>query len=76
MHPRFYAEQLQKAIQDVEYLRCTPRNLRLWRVLPLKSEKLTFAIDPRLILGGGRYIATSKWPPLKSDPFQGGSSPK
>ena len=25
MHPRFYAEQLQKAIQDVEYRSCTPR---------------------------------------------------
>ena len=30
----------------------TSWNLRLWRVLPVKSEKFTFAISPRLILGG------------------------
>ena len=30
----------------------TSWNLHCWRALPLKSEKSTFAIAPRLILGG------------------------
>ena len=34
----------------------TSWNLQFGRVLPLKSEKLTFAIAPRLILGGGQVV--------------------
>eukprot|EP00290_Baffinella_frigidus_P058203 CAMPEP_0180369008 /NCGR_PEP_ID=MMETSP0989-20121125/17986_1 /TAXON_ID=697907 /ORGANISM="non described non described, Strain CCMP2293" /LENGTH=48 /DNA_ID= /DNA_START= /DNA_END= /DNA_ORIENTATION= len=30
---------------------------------PLKSKKLTFAIAPRLILGGQGYLAHKKLPP-------------
>ena len=35
----------------------TSWNLHFWRILPLESEKLTFAIAPRLILGGPGFGA-------------------
>ena len=38
--------------REVPFMYSTSWNRHFWRVLPLKSEKLTFAVAPRLILGG------------------------